>query len=149
MKMNYYAILEVQPTATPEVIRAAYVALAKRHHPDKGGNEKQFKLLQEAYEVLKDDQKRVAYDQQMGIGTLASSGRRVWVNGRGFMEMNDDNPYPGGNSYGNTYPGAPTAQYWQNMQSFDVTAALEQAAREGAQVAFQEFMSRMFPGRRR
>ena len=60
---DYYAILQVAPNASPEVIAASYKALARVHHPDKGGSADQMRAVVEAYEVLKDPQKRAAYDQ--------------------------------------------------------------------------------------
>jgi hypothetical protein len=47
-----YRILHLLPTAPPEVVRAAYKALALLLHPDTGGDEEAFKHLQKAYEVL-------------------------------------------------------------------------------------------------
>jgi curved DNA-binding protein CbpA len=47
-----HAILQVSSNATPEVIRAAYRALALKHHPDKGGNQESFQEIQKAYDTL-------------------------------------------------------------------------------------------------
>lgn len=58
----YYDRLEVATTATTEEISKAYRKLSLRHHPDKGGSEMEFKALNEAYEVLKDEKRRAAYD---------------------------------------------------------------------------------------
>jgi molecular chaperone DnaJ len=64
---DYYSILGVQRTADPETIKAAYRKLAKEHHPDRHNGcserEAQFKAISEAYECLKDPQKRAAYDR--------------------------------------------------------------------------------------
>ena len=60
--MNYYDVLGVQPTATPQEIKTAYRKLAIKHHPDQGGDADLFKQLTEAYEVLKDPHKRAAFD---------------------------------------------------------------------------------------
>jgi curved DNA-binding protein CbpA len=63
---NLYDILEVSPTASQEMIRAAWTMLMKRHHPDMGGpnNERAYEI-NEAYQVLSDPAKRAAYDQQL------------------------------------------------------------------------------------
>lgn len=61
-----YEILGVHPTATKTEIRAAYMKLCKTHHPDKGGDHKRFCEINEAYEVLSDDEKREKYDNAMG-----------------------------------------------------------------------------------
>jgi hypothetical protein len=58
----YYDLLEVAPSATQEEISSAYKKRALRLHPDKGGNEEQFKAMKAAYDVLKDPQKRQLYD---------------------------------------------------------------------------------------
>lgn len=64
-RRNYYRILYLQPEAPPEVIRAAYRALMQtlRMHPDLGGSHEQAALINEAYAVLKDPQKREDYDR--------------------------------------------------------------------------------------
>ncbi|NQT72211.1 MAG: DnaJ domain-containing protein [Chloroflexi bacterium] len=63
---DYYAILQVHPTATKEVIDAAYRKLASTHHPDVNDSTEaidKMKLLNEAYEVLSDPSKRSSYDR--------------------------------------------------------------------------------------
>ncbi len=60
---DYYTILRVDPAAKREVIRAAYVSLAKEHHPDAGGAAERMVALNEAWAVLGDVKRRAAYDQ--------------------------------------------------------------------------------------
>ena len=61
---DYYQILGVSRDASGEEIKKAYRKLAHQHHPDKpGGDEKKFKEINEAYQVLSDKSKRAQYDQ--------------------------------------------------------------------------------------
>ncbi len=61
---DYYLILQVQPSAEPEVIQAAYRTLARKYHPDvEDNNPVQMQELNEAYEVLSSPDKRAAYDR--------------------------------------------------------------------------------------
>jgi len=70
--MDYYKLLGVEKTASPEEIKKAYRKLALKHHPDRNkGNkeaEEQFKKISEAYAVLSDKEKRQQYD------TVGSAG---------------------------------------------------------------------------
>lgn len=63
---DYYAVLGVSRDASQEAIKRAYRRLARKYHPDvskAGDAEERFKEVQEAYAVLKDSEKRAAYDQ--------------------------------------------------------------------------------------
>jgi len=59
---DLYEVLQVQPTAHADVIRAAYRALARRYHPDNGGDNARMTALNEAWHVLGDVTRRAAYD---------------------------------------------------------------------------------------
>jgi molecular chaperone DnaJ len=61
---SYYNILGVSETATQDEIKKAYRKKAVEHHPDKGGDEKLFKKIAEAYDTVGDDNKRRQYDAQ-------------------------------------------------------------------------------------
>lgn len=65
-KRDYYEVLGLQKGASADEIKRAYRQLAKKYHPDinkEAGAEEKFKEINEAYEVLSDDQKRARYDQ--------------------------------------------------------------------------------------
>lgn len=63
-KRDYYEVLGISKSASPDEIKRAYRKMAHKYHPDKGGgDEAKFKEASEAYEVLKDQKKRSAYDQ--------------------------------------------------------------------------------------
>jgi DnaJ-class molecular chaperone len=61
---SFYDILGVGETATQEEIKKAYKKKAVEHHPDKGGNEEEFKKISQAYDTLGDENKRRDYDNQ-------------------------------------------------------------------------------------
>ena len=61
--MDYYTTLDVSKTASLDDIKKAYRRMAMKYHPDRnGGDDTQFKKIQEAYDVLSDPQKRQMYD---------------------------------------------------------------------------------------
>ncbi|MDR6095301.1 MAG: DnaJ C-terminal domain-containing protein [Stenotrophomonas chelatiphaga] len=68
---DYYATLGVEPSAGDAEIKTAYRRLARKYHPDvskEAGAEEKFKGINEAYEALRDPQKRAAYDQLKAQG---------------------------------------------------------------------------------
>ena len=77
---DYYAILGVQPTDDLKTIKTAYRRLARKYHPDvskENDAEAKFKDLAEAWEVLKDDQRRAEYDQLSSIPTSRAIASRT------------------------------------------------------------------------
>src|SRR6478736_4391976 len=82
-KRDFYEILSVSKTATPEEIKKAYRKVAIQFHPDKNpGNkeaEEKFKEAAEAYEILSDADKRSKYDRygHAGLGNGGFSGHNM------------------------------------------------------------------------
>jgi curved DNA-binding protein len=71
---TYYEILGVDAKASTDEIKKAFKKLARKHHPDTGGDETRFKEVSEAYEVLQDAQKRKEYDAMLKYGAFAAAG---------------------------------------------------------------------------
>jgi serine/threonine protein kinase len=76
-KFDPYKTLEVNNRASQVVIKAAYQALIKKHHPDHSGSEAKAKELNAAYEILSDSTKRKDFDKEANdkSGTLIGSYR--------------------------------------------------------------------------
>lgn len=76
-KIDYYAVLEVERGANADELKRSYRRLAMQYHPDRNPGdakaEHKFKELNEAYDVLKDEQKRAAYDR-FGHAAFESGG---------------------------------------------------------------------------
>ena len=62
-KRDYYEVLGITKDASDKDIKKAYRDSAKKHHPDKGGDEDKFKEITEAYENLADPDKKAKYDR--------------------------------------------------------------------------------------
>ncbi len=92
MAEDYYKILGVSKTATPQEIKTAYRKLALQYHPDRSKgkeSEDKFKEVTKAYEVLGDEQKRKTYDQ-FGASAFEQGGAGAGAGG----------PFGGGNPFG-------------------------------------------------
>ena len=78
-KQDYYEILGISRSASANDIKKSYRKLAMKYHPDHNPEnraaEHRFKNINEAYEALRDEDKRAAYDQQHGQGGTARRGR--------------------------------------------------------------------------
>lgn len=74
MSKDYYSVLGVSKSASAEEIKKSFRKLAHQHHPDKkGGDEAKFKEINEAYQVLSNEEKRKQYDQ---FGTTFDNASR-------------------------------------------------------------------------
>lgn len=97
-KRDYYEVLGVSKNASADEIKKAFRGLAVKYHPDKeGGSEEKFKEINEAYDVLKDSQKRQRYDQFGHAGVGGASGGASGGFGGGYT---GGNPFEGFNFNG-------------------------------------------------
>ncbi len=91
-KRDYYEVLGVSRSASVDDIKKAYRKLAMQYHPDRNPNsksaEEKFKEINEAYEVLSNEEKRARYDRfgHAGVGTSAASDSANPFAGRGSMD---------------------------------------------------------------
>jgi molecular chaperone DnaJ len=81
MSKDYYDILGVSKSASPDEIKVAFRKKAHEHHPDKGGDAEKFKEYNEAYQVLGNPEKRKQYDQ---FGSAFQNGQAGGGNYGGF-----------------------------------------------------------------
>jgi molecular chaperone DnaJ len=82
-KRDYYEVLGVPRTATPEDVKSAFRRLARQYHPDVNKEpdaEEKFKELNEAYAVLSDEQKRAAFDRYGHAGVEGMGGMPDFTN---------------------------------------------------------------------
>lgn len=96
---DYYEILQVSQNASAEVIEAAYRRLAETFHPDNGGTEEYFKLINKAYEVLGNPNFKEDYDNWRHIGATYDQ-YNAW-------ESTPDNSF-----YSNASSEAPQIRPW-------------------------------------
>ena len=89
---DYYKILGVERTATPDEIKRAYKKVAIKYHPDRNPGDKEaeekFKQAAQAYDVLRDPDKRARYDQFGAAGVDGAAGGFGGF-GAGGMDLND------------------------------------------------------------
>ena len=125
---DYYKILGVERSVTAEALKTAYRRLARKFHPDvskEANAEARFKEVQEAYEVLKDPEKRAAYDQ-LGAD---------WKSGEQFRPPPD---WGSGFEFSGGPPPAPGAAAARSGR--------QRRAEEFSQEEFSDFFSSLFGG---
>jgi len=141
VEADYYSLLQVERSADPGTIKAAYRKLAMECHPDRNGGctdaEAKFKALSEAYDCLKDPQKRAAYDR---FGHAAFKGQNGFGGNGGAQDFGSfadifDNIF--GEFMGGAQPGGRRGNVLRGADlRYDLEIALEDAY-DGRQVELQ------------
>ncbi len=131
-KKDYYETLGVGRSADAEEIRKAYRKLARKYHPDVNPGDKsaeeRFKNVQEAYDVLSDEEKRKTYDQY------------------GFYSPNIPPNGGGGTGAGPGFGGFDFAEYMRQQQQAGASAGTEE--QEGFGGSFRDIFGSFFGGQR-
>jgi len=87
---NYYDILGIEKSSSKDEIKKAFRKLAQKHHPDKsGGDEKKFKEINEAYQILSDDGKRKEYDTYGQVFSQGGATGGAGFGGFGGFDFTD------------------------------------------------------------
>lgn len=89
--MDYYSTLGLQRGASADDIKKAYRSMAMKHHPDRGGDEKKFKEVEEAYRTLSDPQKKQMVDSGMDPNSQGGMGGGGFNNGPFEFHFNSNN----------------------------------------------------------
>jgi DnaJ-class molecular chaperone len=122
---DYYADLNVNKDASAKEIKKSFRKLAQKHHPDRGGNEADFKKINEAYDTLSDTNKKAQYDA-MGSGNYTGQP--------GFTHRGQQSPFEGGfnphdpdsfNDFVHTVFGRGFGQYQQRVVNHNITVQYE------------------------
>jgi DnaJ domain len=87
--VTHYQLLGVLPTATTAEIRAAYLQLARRWHPDTGGSADRMRALNAAWAVLGDDRRRDEYDAALGMPPTADAATTYYAPTDAAPEVED------------------------------------------------------------
>ena len=108
-KRDYYEVLGVSKSATPDEIKKAYRQLAKKYHPDLNPDNKEaeakFKEANEAYEILSDSEKKEKYDRFGFAGVDPSYGAGQGGFGGGFGGFGDGMEFDLGDIFGSFFGG--------------------------------------------
>jgi len=128
-KRDFYDVLGVARDASPDDIKKAYRRLAMKHHPDRNKgdaeNEEKFKEAKEAYEVLKDTDKRAAYDRFGHDAVRGSAGPGGFSGADAFSDIFGD---VFGDIFGGARRGGGRSQVFRGADlRYELELSLEQA----------------------
>jgi len=128
-EMCYYEVLKVTKTCSASELKKAYRKLAMKYHPDRNPDdheaEEQFKVVNEAYQVLSDEEKRSIYDRYGKEGLEGQAGgRRGGFGGGGMDDIMDmfNSAFGGGGGFGQQTRRDPSQKY---ALDFEIELSLE------------------------
>jgi DnaJ family protein B protein 4 len=116
---SFYKTLGVSPKASQKELKRAYLKMALKHHPDKGGDEETFKELSKAYDVLSDPEKRQLYDQ---YGEAGADPNRAPQGAQSFSSRRKPGYFSG---------GMPAHGFGDGDQDVDIAELLREMAMGG------------------
>ncbi len=149
-KADYYKVLGLSKGSSPDEIKKAYRKLAFEYHPDRNPDNKsaelKFKEATEAYEVLKDDQKRAAYDSY-GHDAFTSGGGSRHSQQSGFADFDLNDLFGNMFDFGQGHPGQGGRKKGSSKQRgndlrYQLNITLEEAFKGIEKtIAFRSFVS--------
>ena len=143
-EMDYYEILEIERTATQEEIKRAYRKMALKYHPDRNPDDKEaeekFKLVNEAYQVLSDEQKRAVYDRY-GKQGLEGQGFHGFE-GQSYEDIMDDLSAIFESVFGGGFTGRRSGRSAGDRYNLDLSAEMEITFKEAVFGAKKELKYR-------
>lgn len=149
MSKDYYKVLGINKKASKAEVKKAFRSAAKTHHPDKGGDPEKFKEINEAYEVLSDDNKRQQYDTFGSTGPGMGGAQGFSGFSSGFGSANGQTHHMNfedlGDIFGSFFGGGGFAggQQWANRprRGSDLEVEAELSFEEAINGAKRKFRS--------
>lgn len=136
MAKDYYKTLGVEKGASKDEIKKAFHKLAHKYHPDKqGGDEAKFKEINEAYQILSDDNKRAQYDQFGEAGASGGFGGSQGFGGFDFSGFQNANGGQGfefdlGDIFGEMFGGGGRSGHGQVRRGRDISVDIQISFKE-------------------
>lgn len=124
---DYYEVLGVKQDATQDEIKSAFRKLARKYHPDAGGDEVKFKEVSEAYDTLGNEQKRRQYDQMRAYGAAGFGGSGFGGGAQYAGNWSDifDGMHAGGQGFSFDFSDLFGQQQNRAQRGSDLTATIE------------------------
>lgn len=150
---DYYKILEVNNSASSEVISKVYKILAKKYHPDANPDnklecEEKFKEISEAYEILSDEQKRKDYDIELENFKQAenySPSAEEYENLKAYcLQLQDELNYIKGSYYSSETDNSQVNNSQNGSSSYNQSTNSSQAYNNTVNQAYQDAMNKAY-----